>query len=158
MNFKSKFFSNIGWLKIEGTEDYITSLSFQKDEPEPSTAHANWHNPLIEQLNAYFDAQRYVFDLPLQPKGTAFQQKVWRELLKIPYGQTISYWELSQRLGDVKAIRAAASANGKNPIPLLIPCHRVIGKDGSLTGFSAGLDRKKYLLELEKGIQSLTLF
>lgn len=158
MNFNSIFFSKIGWLKIVGTEHYITSLSFQKDKPQASVATANWHEALMIQLNAYFHCQPIQFDLPLQPQGTDFQKKVWLELLKVPYGKSKSYLEFSQQVGNPKAIRAIANANGKNPIPLLIPCHRIIGKDGGLTGFSAGLDRKKFLLELEKGMQSPTLF
>ena len=94
----------------------------------------------------------------LNPKGTDFQKTVWNELQKIPFGKTISYLDLAKKLGDEKVIRAAASANGKNPITILIPCHRVIGKDGSLTGYAGGIHRKKYLLELEKGIKSIELF
>lgn len=101
------------------------------------------------QLKNYFSGQLKDFDLPLSPGGTAFQQRVWRELRLIPYGETISYKELAQRLGDVKSIRAAGTANGQNPIAIIIPCHRVIGSDGGMVGYAGGIDKKKTLLKLE---------
>ncbi|WP_255555176.1 methylated-DNA--[protein]-cysteine S-methyltransferase [Flavobacterium sp. NKUCC04_CG] len=110
------------------------------------------------QLTEYFEGNRQTFDLCLHPIGTDFQQKVWRELQNIPYGRAVSYLEMSKRLGNVKAIRAAASANGKNPLLIVIPCHRVIGKDGSLTGFTAGLAVKKWLLEHESEAKQQSLF
>ncbi len=110
------------------------------------------------QLKEYFDGDRKIFQLSLHPVGTDFQQKVWRELQNIPYGRAVSYLEMSKRLGNVKAIRAAASANGKNPLLIVIPCHRVIGKDGSLTGFAAGLSVKKWLLEHECESKQQSLF
>ena len=102
-----------------------------------------------KQIEEYFSNQRKEFDLALDPVGTAFQQKVWRELLEIPFGTTISYQELAHRLGDPKSIRAAASANGKNPIAIIVPCHRVIGSGGEMTGYAGGIQRKKALLKLE---------
>ena len=110
------------------------------------------------QLSDYFDGKRQDFNLKLNPKGTDFQQKVWQELLQIPFGKTISYLDLSKKLGDVKAIRAVASANGKNPLWIVVPCHRVIGTDGSLTGYAGGLWRKKWLLEHEKPSIQQSLF
>lgn len=107
------------------------------------------------QLDEYFAGKRTSFDLPLDLQGTEFQLKVWNELLKIPYGKTISYKELSLRLGNLLAIRAAGAANGANPISIIVPCHRVIGSDGSLTGYAGGLWRKKWLLELESGTAEL---
>ena len=101
------------------------------------------------QLTEYFSGERKHFDLPLEIKGTEFQKRVWNELLKIPYGRTISYKELAVRLGDEKVIRAAASANGANPLPIVIPCHRVIGSNGSLIGYGRGLEIKEKLLVLE---------
>jgi O-6-methylguanine DNA methyltransferase len=101
------------------------------------------------QLKEYFSGERKHFDLPLEIEGTEFQKRVWNELLKIPYGRTISYKELAIRLGDEKVIRAAASANGANPLPVVIPCHRVIGSDGSLIGYGGGLEIKEKLLVLE---------
>jgi len=103
----------------------------------------------IRQLEAYFDGKRRDFDLPLGPSGTDFQQRVWKELLGISYGATISYAVLAKRLGDPKCIRAAASANGRNPIAIIIPCHRVVGSNGDLVGYGGGLPRKKLLLDLE---------
>ncbi len=104
---------------------------------------------LKRQLEAYFSGNLRDFNIPIQVEGTDFQQRVWKELLKIPYGQAISYLELARRLGDEKCIRAAARANGANPISILIPCHRVIGSDGSLVGYGGGLDMKEFLLRLE---------
>ena len=113
----------------------------------------------IEQLIQYFNGERRVFDFPLNQEGTEFQKRVWNELLGIPYGKTISYLELSRRLGDPKAIRAAASANGKNSISIVVPCHRVIGSKNDLVGYAGGLKRKKWLLDLESkiahGVQTL---
>ena len=104
----------------------------------------------IDQLKAYFKGELTRFDLELNVQGTDFQKTVWRELVKIPYGETISYGQLAQRIGNPKASRAVGMANGKNPISIIIPCHRVIGKNGSLTGFGGGLDAKRTLLDLEK--------
>ena len=105
----------------------------------------------VVQLKEYFDGKRIRFELPIDISGySAFAQSVWQMLLTIPYGKTISYKQLAIMLGDVKCIRAAAAANGKNPIPVIIPCHRVIGSDGSLTGYALGLDVKSYLLNIEQ--------
>lgn len=111
------------------------------------------HLPLFEetrrQLEEYFVGSRQNFDLPLNPSGTAFQKRVWRTLCGIPYGSAISYGELARRADCPKGYRAVGQANGRNPIPILIPCHRVIGVDGTLGGYSCGLDRKRFLLDLE---------
>jgi methylated-DNA-[protein]-cysteine S-methyltransferase len=104
---------------------------------------------IFNQLKEYFAGTRKVFDVPLDVYGTVFQKKVWNELQKIPYGKTISYKTLSEKLGDVKAIRAVGKANGQNPVAIIIPCHRVIGADGSLIGYAGGLDIKEKLLHLE---------
>lgn len=111
----------------------------------------------FSQLREYFNRKRKEFQLPLEIIGTDFQRKVWNELTNIPYGETISYGELANRMGDKNLMRAVAAANGANPIPIIIPCHRVIGTDGSLTGYGGGLDVKQKLLELE-GSWSLSLF
>ena len=110
------------------------------------------------QLQDYFEGKRNDFTFRLNPKGTDFQQKVWKELCNIPFGKTLSYLELSKKLGEVKAIRSVASANGKNPLWIVIPCHRVIGTDGSLTGYAGGLWRKKWLLEHENPTNQQSLF
>jgi len=112
----------------------------------------------VSQLHEYFEGKRTHFDFKLNPKGTEFQQKVWKALLEIPYGKTRTYLEQSKVLGDVKAIRAVASANGKNPLWIVVPCHRVIGTDGSLTGYAGGLWRKKWLLEHENPTTQQSLF
>lgn len=112
----------------------------------------------LQQLIEYFEGTRTEFDMPLEPKGTDFQKRVWSELNTIPFGKTWSYLELSKKLGDVKAIRAVASANGKNPMWIVTPCHRVIGSDGSLTGYAGGLWRKKWLLDHENPVKQQSLF
>ena len=104
---------------------------------------------VIAQLEEYFAGKRKTFDLELAPRGTPFQMAVWNELLKIAYGETITYAELAQRIGKPNAVRAVGAANGANPIPLIVPCHRVIGSNGTLTGYGGGLDRKQWLLALE---------
>jgi methylated-DNA-[protein]-cysteine S-methyltransferase len=105
----------------------------------------------IAQLGEYFDGDRHEFDLPLDPVGTEFQQSAWMQLRQIPYGSTISYGEQAKRLGDVRKSRAVGAANGRNPISIIVPCHRVIGANGSLTGFAAGLEAKSWLLRHEQG-------
>jgi methylated-DNA-[protein]-cysteine S-methyltransferase len=110
------------------------------------------------QLNEYFEGSRKHFDLKLNPEGTDFQKKVWKQLEQIPYGKTLSYLELSEQLGNVKAIRAVANANGKNPLWIVVPCHRVIGSNGSLTGYAGGLHRKQWLLEHESPYKQQSLF
>ncbi len=143
------------FLEIEGSEDTIHSISFIRPihSGKIFTRLTNT-TPLlrqcIHQLEEYFSEKRKEFTIPIELNGTDFQKRVWSELLKIPYGETISYLELARRLGDEKCIRAAASANGKNKLAILIPCHRVIGANGSLTGYAGGIENKKMLLELEK--------
>ena len=148
----------LGPLFIEGSRDGISSISFV-DTPISETIEVP---PVLQQaviqLNEYFNKQRREFSLQLAPKGTVFQQKVWKKLQDIPYGKTTSYQEMANQLGDPKVIRAAASANGKNPIAIVVPCHRVIGSDGSLTGYAGGLHRKKWLLEHESPIKQGKLF
>jgi methylated-DNA-[protein]-cysteine S-methyltransferase len=104
---------------------------------------------VIAEVERYFAGELREFHLPLAPQGTPFQQRVWAELVRIPYGTTISYAALAQRIGDPKAVRAVGTANGANPIAIVVPCHRVIGADGTLTGYAGGLDKKRALLELE---------
>jgi methylated-DNA-[protein]-cysteine S-methyltransferase len=110
---------------------------------------------VLRQLNAYFAGELRDFDIPLLFEGTDFQKKVWKNLTAIPYGETISYGQLAKKIGDPKAVRAVGAANGQNPIPIIVPCHRVIGSDGSLTGFGGGLENKRKLLELERGQRTL---
>ena len=103
-----------------------------------------------QQLSEYFQGKRKKFTIPLNPQGTRFQKKVWKELLKIPYGTTCTYQEIAKKIGHPKAYRAVGNANHQNPIPILIPCHRVVGKNNKLTGYTLGLPIKEYLLQLEK--------
>jgi methylated-DNA-[protein]-cysteine S-methyltransferase len=147
--FTSFFNSPIGWLEITSDEKSIKAISF-RDEITASDALPNAiTDEAQKQLASYFSGHLVSFDLPLAPQGTPFQLEIWKLLIEIPFGKSISYLDLSKRYGDEKAIRAIAAANGKNPIAIIIPCHRVIGKDGKLVGYSGGLFRKQYLLNLE---------
>jgi methylated-DNA-[protein]-cysteine S-methyltransferase len=132
------------WAAVDA-QGAITAFGFG----EPRSAGDCESPALIGQLREYFAGAREVFDLPLAPSGTPFQQTVWKALREIPYGETVSYAELAARLGRPKAARAVGRANATNPIALLVPCHRVVGSDGSLTGFAYGTDLKKKLLEFE---------
>ena len=147
----------LGIAKVIGDSGGVSVISIGY-EVEISDVIPNELQDAVSQLNDYFEGKRMEFDFLLNPKGTDFQQKVWQELLHIPFGKTMSYLELSKKLGDVKAIRAVASANGKNPLWVVIPCHRVIGTDGSLTGYAGGLWRKKWLLEHENPTNQQSLF
>jgi methylated-DNA-[protein]-cysteine S-methyltransferase len=138
-------------LRLVSFESSKRATSVQPDWKENKAPFAE----VIRQLRAYFDGELREFDLPLAPEGTAFQLRVWNSLRTIPYGETISYGQLAQRIGNPKAVRAVGLANGCNPIPIIIPCHRVIGSDGSLTGFGGGLPNKKKLLALESRQMSL---
>lgn len=149
--------SPLGITKIEGDENGISVISVLS-EGELTSKIPLELKEAVTQLQEYFEGKRTNFDFKLNPKGTDFQQKVWQELLKIPFGKTMSYMDLSKKLGDVKAIRAVASANGKNPLWIVVPCHRVIGTDGSLTGYAGGLWRKKWLLEHENPTTQQSLF
>ena len=147
----------LGIAQITGDANGITQISVI-DEGDVSSEIPTGLQNAVTELNDYFLGKRTHFDFKLNPKGTEFQQKVWQALLEIPYGKTCSYMDLSKKLGDVKAIRAVASANGKNPLWIVVPCHRVIGTDGSLTGYAGGLWRKKWLLEHESPSCQQTLF
>jgi methylated-DNA-[protein]-cysteine S-methyltransferase len=147
----------LGIAKIMGDENGISVISVS-DEGEVSKTTPSILKESVSQLNDYFEGKRNDFNFKLNPSGTEFQQKVWKGLLEIPFGKTMSYLELSKKLGDVKAIRAVASANGKNPLWIVVPCHRVIGTDGSLTGYAGGLWRKKWLLEHENPTTQQSLF
>jgi methylated-DNA-[protein]-cysteine S-methyltransferase len=151
--------SPIGSIEITGSNTEIYSIYFIEEHKQTSSKVTSTEiQKCITQLNEYFLKERKEFTLTLKPKGTKFQGKVWIELLKVPFGKTRSYLEQSKQLGDVKAIRAVATANGKNPISIIIPCHRIIGSDGSLTGYAGGIWRKKWLLEHESGNKQQTLF
>ncbi|WP_141876484.1 methylated-DNA--[protein]-cysteine S-methyltransferase [Gramella sp. Hel_I_59] len=147
----------LGIATILGDEKGIQEIKVD-DSTKESSEIPEILQTAISQLQEYFLGKRQNFELKLNPKGTDFQKKVWEELRNIPYGTTVSYLELSRNFGDEKAIRAVASANGKNPLWIVVPCHRVIGSDGSLTGYAGGLHRKKWLLDLENPPIQQSLF
>jgi len=151
--------SPLGITRIIGDETGIAVISvFDVGTNEVSPEIPKVLKDAVSQLQEYFDGKRTDFDLKLNPQGTEFQQKVWTSLLEIPYGKTVSYMEQTKKLGDVKAIRAVASANGKNPLWIVVPCHRVIGTNGSLTGYAGEIWRKKWLLEHENPSTQQSLF
>jgi len=148
----------MGFAKLEGEDAGISSLTILNNNEAVSDIIPESLEDAVCQLNEYFEGERKEFSLSLNPEGTEFQQRVWDKLLTIPYGKTTSYLQLSKDLGDVKAIRAVANANGKNPLWIIVPCHRVIGSDGSLTGYAGGLHRKQWLLEHESPYKQQSLF
>lgn len=150
--------SPIGTLEIKGDENGLSSVHFLNSEEKNTSTISKVLQPIVKQLQEYFEGNRTEFNLILNPDGTTFQKKAWTQLMKIPFARTASYQEIANRLGDPKVIRAAASANGKNPIAIIIPCHRVIGSDGSLTGYAGGLHRKKWLLDHECPVKQQSLF
>jgi methylated-DNA-[protein]-cysteine S-methyltransferase len=154
------FESPVGRLLLAGDWNVLRLVSFESSK-RSATPQPGWKQDkapfaeVILQLKAYFRGELKEFDLPLAMEGTDFQLRVWNALRAIPYGETISYAQLAERIGNPKAVRAVGLANGNNPIPIIIPCHRVIGSDGSLTGFGGGLSTKKKLLDLENKQLSL---
>ena len=147
----------LGFATIIGDHNGVSVITID-DEGTISPVIPEVLTAAVSQLNDYFEGKRTDFNFKLNPKGTEFQQKVWQSLLEIPFGKTSGYLEQSKKLGDVKAIRAVASANGKNPLWIVLPCHRVIGSDGSLTGYAGGIWRKKWLLEHENPSAQQSLF
>jgi methylated-DNA-[protein]-cysteine S-methyltransferase len=145
----------IGTLTLAGDEAGLRHIDFQK-EKNPIRIQDDWERRpgfftvVKTQLRAYFERELKQFDLPLAPVGTPFQLKVWQALRAVPYGGLASYKTIAEAVGNPRAVRAVGAANGKNPIPIIIPCHRVIGSDGSLTGFGGGLETKKRLIDLER--------
>ena len=146
------FESPLGLVRVTGDEQGVSGIACHDRSVDEDQANSYLPRPVdqaVTQLKAYFAGERPAFDFPLNPVGTTFQQVVWRSLLEVPFGTTLSYLDLSRRIGDEKAIRAVAAANGRNPLWIVVPCHRIIGSDGSLTGYAGGLWRKKWLLEHE---------
>ncbi|MCW8332148.1 methylated-DNA--[protein]-cysteine S-methyltransferase [Photobacterium sp. SDRW27] len=139
----------IGWLNIVADESAVMAIEFDAD-PTASEAPNVVSNQCCQQLEAYFNGESKNFDVPLRMEGTEFQRQVWQALNHVPYGETCSYADIANRIGNPKAVRAVGAANGKNPIPIIVPCHRVIGSSGKLTGYAGGLDLKVWLLEHEK--------
>ena len=148
----------IGTAKIVGDTNGIISITVLDDSIETSKKIPINLKDCVTQLGEYFNGTRTNFNLKLNPQGTDFQKRVWTELLNVPFGKTRNYLQQSKKLGDAKAIRAVAAANGKNPIWIIIPCHRIIGSDGSLTGYAGGLWRKKWLLAHESPSPQQSLF
>lgn len=141
--------SPLGSIMIEADDNGITVVEFSWAENISAVSTNSLLNQCAQELSEYFLDNRMFFTVPLSPKGTDFQLRVWDKLRNIPYGETISYLKMAQELGNEKLIRSAASANGKNSIAIIIPCHRVIGANGDLVGYAGGLDKKKWLLEHE---------
>lgn len=148
--------SPVGQLQLVAHDQALVAIKWDTEDPKrlrlANLIEHQTHSILLkveQQLDEYFRSQRQVFDVPLDLAGTEFQQKVWRALQDIPYGQTRSYKEIAEQIGNVKAVRAVGAANGKNPISIIVPCHRVIGASGQLVGFAGGLDYKQSLLQLE---------
>lgn len=155
------FSSPVGYLQFTTSETKLLSLQFAEKRQKGADAEsgilpkesapARLHQQIQTQLKEYFQGKRREFTIPLSLEGTPFQEKVWHALLEIPYGETCSYLEIARAVGNPKACRAVGMANNRNPIAILVPCHRVVGADGSLTGYAGGLTRKAYLLKLERG-------
>ena len=149
-----EFSTPIGKLTIAAGAQGLRYICFES-ERHPITRSPNWKRDVMalrdarEQLLAYFEGERRIFDLPLHPVGTHFQLKVWKALAEIPFGVTWSYGDVARHIGEPTAVRAVGAANGRNPLPIVLPCHRVIGSDGSLTGFGGGLPIKQFLLDHE---------
>jgi len=148
----------LGFTKILGDVNGIASITVLNSEEKVTDIIPQELEECVIQLQEYFNGERKQFHFKINAEGTDFQKRVWQELLNIPYGKTTSYLKLSHQLGDVKAIRAVANANGKNPLWIIVPCHRVIGSDGSLTGYAGGLQRKQWLLEHESPYKQHSLF
>lgn len=142
--------SPVGLLRLTASEQGLVRVALHASGPAGGDAPTGVLADAVRQLREYFEGAREVFDLPLEPEGTPFQREVWAALSAIPFGETTSYSEIATRIGRPDAVRAVGSANGQNPIPIIIPCHRVIGADGSLMGFGGGLPMKKWLLRHEQ--------
>ena len=148
--------SPVGVLKLVAHEHALVAVLWENENPKRvrlAELIEDQQHPILlktqKQLNEYFSGQRQIFDLPLDFEGTEFQQKVWQALLSIPFGETRSYKDIAEQIGNVKAVRAVGAANGKNPISIIAPCHRVVGANGKLVGFAGGLENKDVLLKLE---------
>ncbi|HTX89549.1 MAG TPA: methylated-DNA--[protein]-cysteine S-methyltransferase [Bacteroidales bacterium] len=147
----------VGYLEVIGSKKGISGINFLKFHVKVTRTPHNLKDCVL-QLNEYFAGTRKDFTVKLDLEGTPFQMKVWEQVLKIPYGTTISYFELARRVGDIRALRAVGGANANNPVPIIIPCHRVIGADGRLMGYGGGLKLKKWLLEHEHALAQRDLF
>ena len=143
--------TELGCLRIVANDRGITQIALADVKPVQEAEAANeWTQEAVRQIREYLDGRRTTFTVPLDPAGTPFQKQVWKALMEIPYGETRSYRDIAKQVGNPNACRAVGMANHRNPILLMIPCHRVIGASGKLTGYAAGLDKKEYLLRLEQ--------
>jgi methylated-DNA-[protein]-cysteine S-methyltransferase len=149
--------SPLGMIQLEGSDEGINAVAFAQNSQIPISNSSDLLEA-INQLDQYFSGKRKEFSLPLAPKGTPFQKQVWQELQTITFGEKRSYLDIALKLGDKNLTRAVGAANGKNPIAIIIPCHRVIGENGSLTGYAGGLWRKEWLLDFESGTHQEKLF
>lgn len=155
MNYIKSIKTPIGIITVKEKSNKIIELQLNSNLVQPLKENEQIkETPLLieteKQLTEYFNKTRTKFDLPLAPQGTDFMKRVWKELIKIPYGETRTYKQIAQKIGNEKASRAVGMANNKNPIPIIIPCHRVIGANNKLVGYALGLDKKEFLLDLEK--------
>ncbi len=150
--------SPVGILKISGDDEAITALDFQEAIPAEEYDASNVMKDFAQQLEEYFTGKRTAFSIPFKLEGTDFQKRIWQQVYDIPFGKTVSYLDLSIAAGDRNLIRAVGGANGANKLPILIPCHRVIGTNGKLTGYAGGLWRKKWLLDFEMRKEQPELF
>ena len=150
MGNKAYFYSPICWLSIEDNGTALTKINFEKQACKECMKRSELADMAIQQLEEYFSGKRCSFSLPMAPAGTQFMQDVWRALTNIPYGEVRSYGDIAREIGNSKACRAVGMANNRNPLPIIIPCHRVIGANGKLIGYAGGLDSKEKLLALEK--------
>ncbi|MCD4692371.1 MAG: methylated-DNA--[protein]-cysteine S-methyltransferase [Calditrichales bacterium] len=152
LTYTTFYQSAVGSIKIVVTDKKVQSVSFQEKADNFLNDTHFLLTEVVHQLDEYFEGKRHEFDLPLAPQDTPFQKKVWNQLRQIPYGKTASYSDIAKAVGNGKAVRAVGAANKKNPIAIIIPCHRVIGSNGKLTGYAGGLWRKERLLKHEKNI------
>jgi methylated-DNA-[protein]-cysteine S-methyltransferase len=151
------YLSPLGWLELQATEHGLAAILFS-DIPVEGKDESPFLLACKQDLDAFFAGNTTPFSVPLDMEGTDFQKRVWAELIAIPFGETVSYLHIAQKLGDPNSTRAVGNANGKNPIPILVPCHRVIGAGGSLVGYSGGMEKKKWLLEFERNLTKKDLF
>ncbi|MFV0591087.1 MAG: methylated-DNA--[protein]-cysteine S-methyltransferase [Draconibacterium sp.] len=158
--FDQYIFTPVGWLEICATEQALVSISFVEEEGISSPVQPLVMKQVVCQLNEYFEGVRLDFDVPLDPVGSDFQKKVWKLVTQVKYGETASYLDIAIASGSEKNTRAVGLANGKNPIPIVIPCHRIIGSNGKLTGYAGGIDKKRWLLqhELQYSVSKNRLF
>ncbi len=155
--YRAYFENEIGLIEISATETDIIGVNFVEARHPDADADSMMVQKALSQITEYFRGERIVFDLPLKFHGTDFQKLVWRALLDVPFGQTASYGDIARAIGNPKAVRAVGGANAKNPISIVVPCHRIIGSDGSMTGYGGGLWRKEWLLAHETKVKQSRL-